>query len=101
MILSQCPLLECIDVKVLKEYVQKDVISNKEYYDDLKMNYKINDPKKAEWIIGKTIKKCKLVGNGSKCIDINVCDTIGIDVSVLTLSNNKNTNEKKYYAKLF
>ena len=51
------------------------------------MTYRISDPKKAEWILGKAIINSKLIGNGHTNIDI-IINNIGIDVSVLTLNNN-------------
>ncbi len=32
-----------IDINILKEYVKKDIDSNKEYFDDKKITYKISD----------------------------------------------------------
>lgn len=89
-----CPseIPECIDIKILKEYVQKDIIGNQEYFDDLNIPYTISNPKKAEWILHKAISNSKLVGNGNTNVDIAI-DNICIDVCVLTLHNNM-TNEK-------
>lgn len=81
-----------IDINILKEYVKKDIESNKEYFDDKKITYKINDPKKAEWIIHKAIKNSKIVGDGNTKVDV-IVDNIGLDVSVLSLVN-RTTNEK-------
>ena len=92
-IIEPCKIPEFIDIITLKEYVKKDLDSNKEYFDDLNITYRISDPKKAEWILSKSIKNCKLIGDGNKNIDISVNDKIGIDVSVLTLRGNL-TNEK-------
>ena len=92
-ILVPCKIPEFVKINILKEYVKKDLESNKEYFDDLKITYKISDPKKAEWILSKSIENSKLVGNGNTNIDINVGNDIGIDVSVLSL-NGSNTNEK-------
>ena len=92
LILEPVNMLDIININILKEYVKKDIESNKEYYDDLHITYKISNPKKAEWILSKSIKDCKLVGDGNTNIDI-IINNIGIDVSVLTLNNN-NTNEK-------
>lgn len=93
-VVKPCRLLEFINLSVLKKYVKKDIDSNKEYFDDKKITYKISDPKKAEWILHKSIKNSKLVGDGNKNIDIFLSDEkIGIDVSVLSLTKNL-TNEK-------
>lgn len=87
-----------IDIDILKEYVKKDIGANKEYFDDLNITYKISDPKKAEWILSKSIKeingkKGKLIGDGNTNADIRIGNKILIDVSVLTL-NKSYTNEK-------
>ena len=58
----------------MKEYVKRDLESNKEYFDDLKITYRISDPKKAEWILSKSIENSKLVGNGNTNIDICIDD---------------------------
>lgn len=92
-ILIPCKIPDFVNIDELKKYVKKDIESNKEYFDDLEITYKISDPKKAEWILSKSIPKSKLVGNGNTNIDINIDDKIGIDVSVLTLNGNF-TNEK-------
>ena len=92
-ILIPCKIPNFVKINILKECVKKDLESNKEYFDDLKITYKISDPKKAEWLLSKSIENSKLVGNGSTNIDISVGDNVGIDVSVLTLNGN-NTNEK-------
>jgi len=92
-ILMPCKIPDFVDIKILKEYVKKDLDGNKEYFDDLNITYRISDPKKGEWILNKAIKDGKLVGNGNKNIDIIINDKIWIDVSVLTLNNNC-TNEK-------
>jgi hypothetical protein len=92
-ILEPCIIKEFIDIKILKEYVKKDLDSNREYFDDLNITYKISDPRKGEWILNKAIKNGKLVGNGNNNIDINIDNKIWIDVSVLTLNGNY-TNEK-------
>ena len=92
-IISPCKIPNFIDINILKEYVKKDLDSNKEYFDDLNITYKISDPRKAEWILYKAIKGGKLCGNGNTNVDIIVNDTIAIDVSVLTLNGNF-TNEK-------
>lgn len=90
--------VEIKDIKIpikidnLKKYIKKDIDSNKEYYDDIGANYNISNPKKAEWILFKSIENSKMVGNGNTNIDIQYKD-IGIDVGVLTL-NRKMTNEK-------
>jgi hypothetical protein len=81
-----------IDLDILKDYIKNDMESNKEYFEDLNITYRISNPKKAEWILSKAIKNCKLVGNGNNNIDICI-NNIGIDVSVLTLNGNY-TNEK-------
>ena len=92
-ILDPCEVPDFVNIKILEEYVKKDLDGNKEYFDDLNITYKISDPKKAEWILSKSIKNSKLVGNGNTNIDIMVNNNIGIDVSVLTLNGNF-TNEK-------
>jgi hypothetical protein len=81
-----------INIDILKEYIKKDIDSNKEYYDDINANYNISNPKKAEWLLFKSIKESKMVGNGNTYIDIQY-KNIGIDVGVLTLNRNT-TNEK-------
>jgi hypothetical protein len=92
-ILESCQLPDFIDITELKKYVKKDITGNKEYFDDLGITYRISDPKKSEWMIHKSIKNSKMVGNGHTYVDIIVKNKIGIDVSILTL-NNKYTNEK-------
>lgn len=92
-ILKPCKIPDFVDISKLKEYVEKDINGNKEYFDDLNITYKISDPKKAEWILNKSIKDGKLVGNGNTNVDISINDKTGIDVSVLTLNGNC-TNEK-------
>ena len=92
-ILIPCKIPDFVQIDTLKKYVKKDVDSNIEYFDDLKITYKISDPKKAEWIMNKSIENSKLIGNGNTNIDISIDNNIGIDVSVLTLNGNY-TNEK-------
>jgi hypothetical protein len=75
-ILEPCIIKEFIDIKILKEYVKKDIDSNREYFDDLNITYKISDPRKGEWILNKAIKNGKLVGNGNNNIDINIDNKI-------------------------
>jgi hypothetical protein len=91
-ILEPVKFPDFINLEILKEYVKKDINSNTEYFDDLKITYKISDPKKAEWVLNKSLKKGKLVGNGSTNVDI-ISEKNAIDVSVLTLNGNY-TNEK-------
>lgn len=93
-ILKQCKLPKQININILKTYVKQDIDGNKEYFDDTNATYKISDPKKSEWIVHKAIPNSKMVGNGSKCIDVQLDETLGIDVSVLTLNNGTYTNEK-------
>lgn len=86
--------MDQIDIQILKGYVKKDIEANKEFFDDKKITYKISDPKKAEWILHKSIKNSELVGDGNGNIDIFIKNlNIGIDVSVLSLTKNL-TNEK-------
>lgn len=93
-VLEPCCILDQINIQLLKEHVKKDVDANKEYFDDRKITYKISDPKKAEWILHKSIENSDLVGDGNKNIDIVLEKlNIGIDVSVLSLTKNM-TNEK-------
>jgi len=92
-IIIPCEIPDFVNIDILKNYVKKDLESNKEYFDEIGRTYKISDPKKAEWILSKAIKNSKLVGNGSKNVDILIDNEIGIDVSVLTLNGNY-TNEK-------
>ena len=93
-IIQQHPIPDFINLEILKEYVKKDIDGNREYFDDLKITYKISDPKKAEWILNKAINGGELIGNGSTNFDIVIKEkNIGIDVSVLTLNGNY-TNEK-------
>ena len=73
-ILEPCKIPDFVDIKILKEYVNKDLDGNKEYFDDLDITYKISEPRKAEWILSKAIKNSKLVGNGNANIDIIVTD---------------------------
>jgi len=94
-----------VDIDILKEFVKNDIDGNKEYYDDLKITYRISDSKKAEWILKKAIKgysiTSTLVGDGNTNVDIHVkinnqdgtMTNIGVDASVLTLNGNY-TNEK-------
>lgn len=44
-----------IDIKLLKKYVEKDINSNIDYFDEMKISYRISDFRKAEWIIYKSI----------------------------------------------
>lgn len=81
-----------IDLDILKKYVVKDIESNKEYFDEMNLTYKISESKKAEWIIYKSIKESKMVGSGHNNIDI-LYNNIGIDVGILSLSRTY-TNEK-------
>lgn len=92
-ILEPCDIPNFINTDILTKYVRTDINNNKEYYDDLDITYKISNPKKAEWMLYKSINDSKLVGNGNTNVDIMINDNIGIDVCVLTL-NNKYTNEK-------
>jgi predicted Fe-Mo cluster-binding NifX family protein len=92
-ILCLCKIPDFVDIKILKEYVKKDIDTNKEYFDDRNITYRISDSKKAEWMLHKCIKNSKLVGDGNKSSDILVDNEIHIDVSVLTLNGNS-TNEK-------
>lgn len=94
-ILTQCNVPKFVDIEILKKYIKKDLESNKEYFNECNMTYRISDSKKAEWILSKSIKNSKLIGNGNTCIDIVISgnNKIGIDVSVLTLTKNY-TNEK-------
>jgi hypothetical protein len=92
-----CPIgIKDIDIPfnidILKKFVKLDIDSNLEYYNDINSNYNISNPKKAEWIIYKSIDGSELVGNGNTNIDVSY-KNIGIDVGVLTL-NGKKTNEK-------
>lgn len=82
-----------INLKILKKYVNTDIESNKEFFDNTCSTYKISNSIKAEWIIYKSIKNSKMIGNGNKNFDLSVNDDIFIDVYVLTLRNNQ-TNEK-------
>ncbi len=63
-ILVTCKFPDFVNINVLKEYVKKDSDGNREYFDNLNITYKISDPKKAEWILSKSIKNSKLVENG-------------------------------------
>ena len=87
-----------INIDILKKYVAKDIDGNKEYFDDRKITYKISDPKKAEWILNKSLQNSKLIGDGNNNSDIKIGDDILIDVSVLTL-NKTYTNEKSLMQK--
>lgn len=85
---------EFINISTLKKYINKDLEMNREYFDDINATYKISDPKKAEWILHKSIIKSKLIGNGNTNFDIMINDAL-IDVCVLTLNKKSNyTNEK-------
>lgn len=93
-VLEPCFILDQINIQLLKDYVKKDIEGNKEYFNDRNITYKISDPKKAEWILHKSIENSELVGDGNKSIDIFFNKlNIGIDVSVLSLTQNM-TNEK-------
>lgn len=92
-ILCPCKIPDFVDIETLMAYVKKDITGNIEYFDDRNITYRISDPKKAEWMLHKSIKNSKLVGDGNKCSDILVNDMTHIDVSVLTLSGSY-TNEK-------
>jgi len=91
-ILIPCKIPKFVNLDVLKLFVSKDILGNKEYFDEQKITYTISNPKKAEWLMHKSIKGSKLIGNGNKNLDIEL-DKIGIDVSVLTLNRNI-SNEK-------
>lgn len=91
-IFTPCKIPDFIDINELKKYVKQDVDSNIEYFNDMNTTYRISEPIKAEWMLSKSIKDCKRIGNGNTNVDI--CkDDIGIDVCVLTLNGNT-TNEK-------
>jgi hypothetical protein len=93
-VLEPCSFLDIINIDTLKKYISKDIDGNKEYFDDRNITYKLSDPKKAEWILHKSIENSELVGDGNKNIDIILKHKkIGIDVSVLSLTKNM-TNEK-------
>lgn len=92
-ILEPTMIPECISIDILKRYVEQDINSNREYFDDLGMTYKISNPSKAEWMVHKSIDRSKLVASGNNCVDIT-SENICIDVSVLTLNNSSYTNEK-------
>jgi hypothetical protein len=93
-VLEPCNILNQIDIEILKDYVKKDIDANREYFDDKKITYKISDPKKAEWILHKSIENSELVGDGNTNIDVFIKKSnIGIDVSILSLTKNM-TNEK-------
>lgn len=92
-ILEPVEIPRCIDINILQHHVKKDIDSNKEYFDDLGITYKISNPLKAEWMVHKSIANSKLVGSGNNCVDI-MTNNICIDVSVLTLNNTSYTNEK-------
>lgn len=64
-----------------------------EYFDDQQITYKISDPKKAEWILSKSIKNSKLVGNGSANVDIKVNDNTSEGEKAVEIFRNK-FNEK-------
>jgi hypothetical protein len=91
-IIEICNIPDFINQNILRKYVKNDIESNKDYFDDINITYRISDPKKAEWIIYKSINNSKLVSSGNNSVDIIIND-IGIDISVLTLTGN-NTNEK-------
>ncbi len=97
MILQQIKIPDFINIEILIKYVISDIDNNKNFFDDCNIAYKISDPKKAEWILHKSISGSKLVSNGSNNIDIEYIDynniNFGIDVSVLTMNNNI-SNEK-------
>jgi hypothetical protein len=85
-----------IDFNILKKYINKDIESNIEYYNDTNMTYTISNPTKAEWIIYKSIKNSLWIGKGNNKADVflELLNTnIYIDVGVLTLNGNQ-TNEK-------
>jgi len=92
-ILVPCKIPDFVDIEILKKECKKDIDSNLEYFNDQDITYRISDSKKAEWILGKSIKNSKLIGNGNTNFDIKVNDDICIDVSVLTLHGSC-TNEK-------
>lgn len=92
-VFETCKIPEFVNLKLLKEYVKQDIDSNLSYFNDMNITYRISDSKKSEWMIHKSIQNSKMVGNGSKSVDIKVSDKIMIDVSVLTLNKNI-TNEK-------
>lgn len=75
-----------VNLDILKKYVDQDIKNNINYFEELKIPYRISDSKKAEWILSKSIKNSKLVGSGNANVDIDIGNKIGIDVSVLTLN---------------
>lgn len=85
-----------ININIVKKYVNIDIESNKEYYNDTNSTYKISNSDKAEWIIHKSIINSKLIGQGNTNVDIKLelnNKILLIDVCVLTL-NGSMTNEK-------
>jgi hypothetical protein len=92
-LLSLVDIPKFIDIDKLKNLVKEDIDANKYYYDDLGIIYTISNPKKAEWILNRSIKNGKLIGNGNSSMDIITDENDVIDVGLLTL-NNIYTNEK-------
>ncbi len=92
-IIKQVAIPDFIDIDILKEHVKKDVENNKEFFDDVKLPYRISDSGKAEWIVKKSINNSKLIANGNNPFDVSVDNEIFIDVAILTL-NGSCTNEK-------
>jgi hypothetical protein len=81
-----------INIDRLKKEIKIDIDANKYFYDDMDMTYTISSPKKAEWILHKSIDNSRLIGNGNSSMDI-IMDNNVIDVGLLTL-NTTYTNEK-------
>ena len=89
-------IMNIININDVRKYVKTDIDANKYYFDDMNLTYTISNPKKAEWIISKSILNSKIVGNGNGNFDVMLSFNnynIYIDVGVLIL-NDKYTNEK-------
>ena len=88
-----CCIPKFINIDILKKYVNMDIESNIEYYEDMNITYKISNCTKTEWMIHKSIKMSEMIGSGNNWADVSIKNSIFIDVSVLTLNQNI-TNEK-------
>ena len=91
-ILQPSTIPTCINLDILREYVKTDINNNREFFDDMKLTYKISSPTKAEWILNKAVQNGKMVGSGNNSVDISA-DNVCIDATVLTLTGSY-TNEK-------
>ena len=92
-VLTVCSIPNFIKTDVLNTLIKKEIEQNAEYIKDMGKTMTI-EPSKAEWMIYKSIPNSKIVSSGHNPLDI-IYNNIGIDVAVLSLSDNTNISNEK------